>query len=233
MSIGSVINEVFEYYRKAWRDYALLGGLVFVPLGLLAALAQHQSTDALSSLYVWSVVSKVVMIVATTWLQAAVAVRSEEQRNGRPLPGPRETYALVQPFLFPVLAVSAISAVAFLLLSLLGVIGLPFLVFLLTRWVVLVPVTVVEGLDVKGVFRRANELAKGKFFELLLLALLSVIIIAVVYLTVAAITGALPRFASTWISLTAVGALAIPPVMLMWNVAYFQLSRRSRRGVPA
>jgi hypothetical protein len=233
MSVGSVVNEMFEYYRRAWRQYALLAGAVFLPLGLLAAIAQHETHGALKSLYVWSVISKVAMIVATTWLQAAVAVRSEEQRNGRPLPGPRDTYELVRPYLFPVLAVSAISAVAFLLLSLLGVIGLPFLIFLLTRWVVLIPVTVVETLGVKAVFRRSNELAKGKIFELLLLALLSVIIIAVIYLTCAAIIGALPHCASTWLSLTGVGAIGIPPVMLMWNVAYFQLTRRSRAGVPA
>jgi hypothetical protein len=233
MSIGSVLNETFEYYRRAWRQYALLGGLVFLPLGLLVAVTQHHSGTALRSLYVWSVVSKVAMIVATTWLQAAVAIRSEQQRNGRPLPGPRETVELVQPYLFPVLAVSALSAVAFLLLSFLGVIGLPFLVFLLTRWVVLIPVTVIEGLTVKAVFRRANELAKGKFFDLLLMALLSVIIVAVVYLVGAAITGALPRFASSWIALVFVGAIGVPPVMLMWTVAFFQLSRRTMRGVPA
>ncbi len=232
MSIGSVINEMVEYYRRAWRQYGVLSAVVFLPLGLLAALAQRHTGDTLRSLYVWGVISKVAMIVATTWLQAAVAVRSEEQRNGRALPGPRETIRLVQPFLFPVLAVSAISAVAFLLLSLLGVIGLPFLVFLLTRWVVLVPVTVIEGLEIKQVFRRAHELAKGKFFDLLLLALLSVIVIAVIYLAVEAVAGSLPHFAATWISLTVVGAIGMPPVMLLWTVAFFQLSRRSRRGVP-
>lgn len=234
MSIGSVLNESFEYWRRAWREYSLLSALVFIPLGLLVALAQHDANgDAVSSLLVWGVISKVAMIVATTWLQAAVVVRSEEQRNGRPLPGFRDTYRLVQPCLFAILAVSALSAVAFLALSLIGVIGLPFLIFLLTRWVVLVPVTVVEALPPRAVFRRAHELSRGKFFDLLLLALLSVILVAVVYMVGSIVTGALSRFGTTWLSMVFVGGIGIPPVMLMWTVAYFQLSRKSTRPARA
>ena len=230
MNIGSVLNETYEYYRRAWREYALLSALVFIPLGLLAALTQHNSTnDSIRSLYVWGVITKVTLIVATTWLQAAVVVRSNEQRNSRPLPGVRETYRLVQPYLMPVLAVSALSGLAFLLLSLLGVIGLPFLVFLLTRWIVLVPVVVIEGTPTRAVFRRSHDLARGKFFDLLLLALFSVIVIAVVYLIGAAVFGSLSRFAATWIAMVFVGAIGIPPVMLMWTVAYFQLARGAQR----
>lgn len=227
MTIGSVLNETYEYLRKGWRDYALLSGAVFVPLGLLTALAQHGSAnDSIRSVYVWGVVSKVAIIVLSTWLQAAVVVRSEEQRHGRGLPGIRETYELVKPHLFTVLAVSAVSAAVFLALSLLGVVGLPILIFLLTRWVVLVPIVVVEGVPGRAVFRRANDLAKGKFFDLLLLALLSVILLAVVFMVGAAIASPLPRFGATWFATTFVGALGIPVTMLMWTVAYFQIARR-------
>ena len=44
----------------------------------VAALAQHGSAnDSLRSIYVWGVVSKVAIIVLSTWLQAAVVVRSD------------------------------------------------------------------------------------------------------------------------------------------------------------
>lgn len=231
MTIGTVLNELVEYYRRSWREYALLGCIVFVPLGLLVAIAQHARTaDDVTMRYVWGVISTVATIVGSSWLQTAVILRCEEQRNGRPLPGVGEIYARTKPYLLPVLTVAVGASAVFWALSLLGVLALPFLVFLLTRWIIVMPIVVIEGTPLRGILRRSNAVARGKFFDLLLLALLSVIILTVTFLAGGAITSPLTRFGQTWFATAFVGAIAIPPVMLASTVAYFQLSRA--RAVP-
>lgn len=226
MTIGTVLNEVYEYYRRSWREYALLSGMVFVPLGLLVALAQHARTgEDVTMRYVWGVVSTVAMIVGSSWLQTAVILRCEEQRNGRPLPGVGELYRRTRPYLMSVLSVALAASAVFWALSLLGVLALPVLVFLLTRWIIVMPIVVLEGTPLRGLFRRSNAVARGKFFDLLLLALLSVVVLAMMFLAGGAITSPLSRFGQTWIATALVGAVAIPPVMLAGTVAYFQLAR--------
>lgn len=226
MTIGTVLTEVYEYYRRSWREYALLSGTVFVPLGLLVAIAQHaRSSNDVTSRYVWGVVSTVAMIVGSSWLQTAVILRCEEQRNGRPLPGLRELYRRTAPHLLSVLAVAVGASAVFWALSLLGLLALPFLVFLLTRWIIVMPIVVLEQAPLRTILRRSNTVARGKFFDLLMLALLSVVVLAMTFLAGGAITSPLSRFVQTWIATAFVGAVAIPPVMLAATVAYYQLTR--------
>lgn len=231
MTIGTVLTEVVEYYRRSWREYMLLSGLVFVPLGVLMAIAQHTRTDGdVTMRYVWGVISTVAMIVASSWLQTAVILRCEEQRNGRPLPGLAELYRRATPYLVPVLSVAVAASAVFWALSLLGVLAIPFLIFLLTRWIIVMPIVVLEGMPLRGIWRRSNAVAKGRFFDLLLLSLLSVVVLAVTYLAGGAILSPVTRFGQTWFATVFVGTIAIPPVMLAATVAYFQLSRS--RPVP-
>jgi hypothetical protein len=68
-------------------------------------------------------------------------------------------------------------------------------------------------------------MAKGKFFDLMLLALLSVIILSVLTLAGLAAFAFLPAFGQMWLATAAVGVLGVPPVLLMWTTVYFQLNR--------
>ena len=238
MSIGSVLNETYEYYRRAWRHYALLGGALFIVIGVLVALAQHSRAHREGAIVlVWWVIATVVTIVGTAWLQAVVTVASNQLRNGLPFPSMQELRHLMQPLYMPVLSAALSASLLVYALSLplyvapaLLVLVLPLFIFLLTRWVVLIPMVVTEGTPNRQLLRRANELSKGKFFDLMLLTLMSVVLIGVSSIAAGVIASFLPEFGRVWFSTFITGALAIPPIMVAWTVTYFQLARH--RAVP-
>lgn len=227
MTVGSVLSESYEYYRHSARRFTVLAASMFAFTSLLFALADGaKRRDDLSVASVWQIVFTVVTIVGSAWLQAALILAVEEQRNGRPMLPSAELYRRAKRFLLPVLVVALGAALLAGLLSLLSLIAIPILLFLLTRWVVCVPIVVVEEISLRKVFRRANDLLKGKFLDMLLLALLSFIILTVATLAGLAIFAFLPRFPQMWLSMFLANTLTIPPVMVAWTVAYLQLSRR-------
>jgi MFS family permease len=226
MSLGSIFNESYEYYRRSARRFTALAASMFALTSLLFAIAddaKHRNSLAVAS--VWQIVFTVATIVGSAWLQSALIVALEEDRNGRPQPSRAELYRRARPFLLPVLIVALGAALVAGLLSLLSLIAIPILVFLLTRWVICVPIVVVEEISLRKVFRRANDLLKGNFVNMLLLALLSFIILTVATLAGLALFAFLPRIPRTWLAMFLANTIAIPPVMVAWTVAYYQLAR--------
>lgn len=226
MTVGSVLNETFEYYRRSGRRFTALAAVMFALTSLLFAIVDDaKRRDDLTVASVWQVVFTVATIVGSAWLQAALIVALEEERNGRRLPPTGELYRRARPYLLPVLIAALTAALVAGLLSLLTLVAIPILLFLLTRWVVTVPVIVLERHQLRKVFRRANDLVKGNFFNMLLLSLLSFIILTVVTLAGLAIFSFLPRFGQLWLAMFLADTIAIPPVMIAWTVAYYQLAR--------
>jgi hypothetical protein len=227
VTIGSVLNEALEYYRKAWRHYTGVSAALFLVIGVLAAVAQEgRGSNSVVAEIGLNVVFTVAMIVGSSWLHAAVVISSEEQRHGRSFPEPAVLWEAVRPTMFRVLSAATIAAlVLYFLSALLSVIALPLIVFLMTRWPLITPTVVLEDMPLKSVFRRCHTMAKGKFFDLMLLALLSVIILSVLTLAGLAAFAFLPAFGQMWLATAAVGVLGVPPVLLMWTTVYFQLNR--------
>lgn len=227
MTIGSVLNEAFEYYRKAWRYYLSVSAALFLVIGVLAAIAQEaRAGDSIAAEIALNVVFTVAMIVGSSWLHAAVVISSEEQRHGRRLPDPTTLWEAVRPTMFRVLAAATIAAlILYLISALLSVLALPIIVFLMTRWPLITPAVVLEDVPLKSVFRRCHTMARGKFFDLMLLALLSVIILSVLTLAGLQVFAFLPDFGQLWLATAAVGVVGVPPVLLLWTTAYFQLTR--------
>ena len=226
MTVGSVLNESYEYYRRSARRFTALAASMFAFTSLLFALvddARHRDNASVAT--VWQIVFTVATIVGSAWLQAALILAVEEQRNGRAQLSRTELYRRGKRFLLPVLIVALGASLLAGLLSLLSLIAIPILLFLLTRWVICVPIVVVEEIQLRKVFRRANELLKGNFLNMLLLALLSFIILTVATLAGLAIFAFLPRFPQMWLSMFLANTIAIPPVMVAWTVAYHQLAR--------
>ena len=226
MTVGSVLNESYEYYRRSARRFTTVAASIFALTSLLFAIADDaKRRDNAAVASVWQIVFTVATIVGSAWLQSALIVAVEEERHGRPQPPSAELYRRAKPFLLPVLIVALAAALLAGVLSLLSVIAIPILLFLLTRWVICVPIVVIEEISLRKVFRRANDLLKGNFFNMLLLALMSFIILTVITLAGLAIFTFLPRFPQLWLAMFLANTIAIPPVMVAWTVAYYQLAR--------
>ena len=226
MTVGSILNESYEYYRRAGRRLTALAASMFALTSLLFAVAddaKHRDSVAIAS--VWQIVFTVTTIVGSAWLQAVLILAVEEGRNGRPQPPGAELYRRAKPYLLPVLIVALGASLLAGVLSLLSLIAIPILLFLLTRWVICVPIVVVEEISLRKVFGRANTLLKGNFLNMLLLALLSFIILTMMTLAGLALLAFLPQFPRVWLAMFLANTIAMPPVMVAWTVAYYQLAR--------
>jgi hypothetical protein len=180
-------------------------------------------------------------------LQALHVVEAAEVREGRPAPL-RESFRAVRPRLRPllgaillgmlkligvyVLFVAALVA-AVLEHSVTGVVGglvafYALLLYLVSRWSMVVPVILLEGIGARKAFRRSRRLVHGHGFRVLGVILLASLAYALVDLTVERIVGVAVDGETMRAFLKKVVAepLAGPFLVLMWTNAYFALGGR-------
>jgi membrane-anchored glycerophosphoryl diester phosphodiesterase (GDPDase) len=104
--------------------------------------------------------------------------------------------------------------------------------FLMTRWILVVPVIVLEKRSASEALERSWELVKGSSWPVFGLTLLTMIALGVgsslVRLALFPLS-ALPGFLATWIVGTIASSLTAPLAALAWTLAYFELVRERAR----
>jgi len=110
--------------------------------------------------------------------------------------------------------------------------GLVFLVVpglvLLTRWIFIVPVIVLEKKSAGESFGRSWELVKGSSWPVFALIFLTTIVLGVgswlISLALFSFS-VLPHFLAAWLVGTIASSLAAPFAALVWTLGYFELAR--------
>src|SRR5919199_3124654 len=159
MRVGEVLGEGWAMYKRFFRPFFLTAFVVFAVLDLLSALADRAGTNhSVLGWVFWTLVSIVVGLVGTFWVQSALVELVRDVRDGRVDRSVGETYRAVQPRLPAVIVAGVLAAIG---------IGLGFIalvipgLFLLTIWSMLVPVIVLEGRSAGESFSRSRELVRG------------------------------------------------------------------------
>ena len=230
MSVERVLRQAWELYREFFKRFVLIAAVVFFVLELFSAFSKslvhsRHWVDAV----IWGVATVLIWIVGTFWVQGALVEAIREVRDGHTDFSVEELYVRVRPLLPALMAAGFAAAIGVVFgLVLLVVPGL----VLLTRWVLIVPVIVLEKKSAGEAFDRSWELVRGSSWSVFGLVFLTVVALAVGSSLESVLLfslSALPRFLASWLVGTITSSLLAPLVALSWTLAYFELTREQVR----
>jgi hypothetical protein len=217
-----VLGEAWDLYKAHWRHLLPISFLVYLALGVINLLLVTTLT------WFGAILGTVISLVGIFWVQGALVRAVEDVRDGRADLSLGDTFDRVRPQLASIIVAGLLAALGILVgLVLLIVPGL----VLLTWWVLVIPVIVLEQLRAGEAFTRSRELVRGhgwSVFGVIVLTLLLVIAFGIVLsLLLIPVSDWLRSFLSNLIS----GTLVTPFIAVTWTILYYRL--RSVKEAPA
>ena len=209
-----VLSEAWGMYKAHWRTLLPIAFVVYLALGLINLLLVATLT------WFGALLGAIVALVGVFWLQGALVRAVEDVRDGRADLSLGETFERVRPQLGSIIVGGLLAALGILIgLVLLIVPGL----VLLTWWVLVIPVIVLEQLRAGEAFTRSRELVRGhgwSVFGVIVLTLLIVIGVSIVLsLLLLPVSDWLQSFLSNVVS----GTLVAPFIAVTWTLLYYRL----------
>ena len=209
-----VLSEAWGMYKAHWRTLLPIAFVVYIALSLINLL--------LVSTLMWfgAILGSIVSLVGVFWLQGALVRAVEDVRDGRADLSLGDTFERVRPQLGAIIVGGLLAAIGILIgLVLLIVPGL----VLLTWWVLVIPVIVLEEARAGEAFSRSRELVRGhgwSVFGVIVLTLLIVIGVSIVLsLLLLPVSDWLQNFVSNVVS----GTLVAPFIAVTWTLLYYRL----------
>ncbi len=221
MTVGGVLTEAFQLYRRFFVRFFLTAAAVFVVLNLLSAIAADSRADADDAVAAfWGLIGLFAALVGSLWVQGALTATVADVRDGRADEGIEATYRRVRPALVPLLLAGLLAGLGIALgLVLFIVPGL----FLLTRWVLVTPIVVLERRKATEALGRSWELVKGHGWTVFGVIVVTVLLSFVAQVIFIAVFAFLPAFFQNWIGGVIANSLITPFLALAWTLMYFHL----------
>ncbi len=221
MSVGSVLSEALDLYKRHFTRFFLTAAAVFVLVDLLGAIATDASSDGGVGLFFWRLVYLVIAFVGSFWVQGALVAAVADVRDGKVDSTVGDLYDRVRPHLAALISSGVLAAIGIGL----GILALviPGLI-LITRWILIVPVIVLENRSAGESFGRSRELVRGNGRSVFLVIIVTLLIAVLANGLAIAVFAFLPDFLQSWIGGTIASSLTAPFVALAWTVMYFRLS---------
>jgi hypothetical protein len=223
MRAGEVMAEAWDAYRSHFVHLIPIALAVYVLIALLSFL--------LVALLGWLgvVVAGLIGFAGVFWIQGALVVAIEDVRDGRPDLSIRETLARVWPKL-NILTIAGLLAVLGVTLGLFLLL-VPGLV-LLTWWLLIVPVIMLEDAGVVRAFGRSRELVRGHGWSVFGVILLTVLVLVAVAIAFGLISEGFDSGLARLLFDIASRTLTAPFVALAWTMTYYRL-RSLEQPAPA
>lgn len=221
MSVGSVLSEAFDLYKRFFTRFFLTAAAVFVLVDLLGAIATDARSAGGAGEVFWTLVFLVIAFVGSFWVQGALVAAVADVRDGKIDSTVGDLYDRVRPHL-AALIVSGVLAAVGIGLGLIALV-IPGLV-LMTRWILIVPVIVLEGRSAGDAFGRSRELVRGHGWAVFGVIFVTLVIAVIANGLATSIFAFLPDFLQAWVGGTIASSLTAPFVALSWTVMYFRLS---------
>lgn len=213
MDPGDVIRETWELYRAHWRHLVTIAAVVYVPLGGVSALLALGGWPGVLA-------ANILNLAAIFLVQGALVKAVEDVRDGRPDMSVPETFGHAGGRLVT-LAVAGILAVLGILIGL-ALLLVPGLV-LLTWWLVLSPVIMIECRGVSDAFGRSRALVRGSAWPVFGVVVLTFLVLLAFTLALGIalvpLAGELRGFLQSAVGNT----LAAPFAAVAWTLTYFRL----------
>jgi hypothetical protein len=225
VAVGDVLSEALDLYQRFFRRFVLIAASVFVLVDLLAAIAADARGGSRPVFALWTLVYVLIALVGAFWVQGALVAAVQDARDGKLDRKIGDLYDSVRPRLPALIAAGVLAGVgAGIGLVLFVVPGL----ILLTRWILIAPVIVLEGRRASEAFKRSAELVKGNGRPVFGVIVSTLLIGIVAHGVLIRIFAFLPAFAANWAGGLLADSLVTPFVALSWTVMYFQLSQKSK-----
>jgi hypothetical protein len=209
-----VLGEAWALYKRHWRHLLPIAFVVYLLLSLLVLL--------LAWLLGWlgAIAAVLVSIVGTFWIQGALVVAVDDVRDGRPDLSISETLSRVAPRITTLTLAGLLAGIAILIgLALLIVPGL----VLLTWWLFIVPVIMLEGAGVMDSFGRSRELVRGNGWNVFGLLILTILILIGAQIILALILIPLPDAVQGYVGNLVSNTLFTPFLAAAWTLGYYRL----------
>ncbi|WP_217921394.1 hypothetical protein [Miltoncostaea oceani] len=213
MDPGDILRRTWDLYRSHLRHLVTIAAVVYVPMGVIAALLVMTGWPGV-------VAANVLNTAALFLVQGAVVTTVADVRDGRRDLGVAETLATAGRRLVPVALAGVLATLGILLgLLLLIVPGL----ILLTWWLVISPVILLESSDVGASFGRSRALVHGHAWPVFGVVVLTLLVLLALGLAVGIVLSPLDEALRGFL-VTAIGnSLAAPFAGVAWTLTYFRL----------
>jgi hypothetical protein len=222
MDPGDILRRTWELYRAHWIHLVAIAAVIYVPLGAAsAALALGGWPGILTA--------DILNLAAIFPVQGALVKAVEDVRDGRRDLSVAATLRHAGGRLL-VLALAGVLATLGIIagLALLVVPGL----VLLTWWVVLAPVIMLESCGVWHGFGRSRELVRGSAWPVFGVVVLTLLVLLAFSLALGIALTPLGGVARGFLQAAIGQTLAAPFAAVAWTLTYFRLRDLERRRAP-
>lgn len=219
---SGVIGEAWETFKAHWRHLVPIALVVYVAVALISLV--------LVLLLTWfgAILSFIISLIALFWVQGALVRAVEDIRDGRADMSLGETYERVRPQL-PAIIVGGLLAglgIAFGLVLLI----VPGLI-LLTWWIVIIPVIVLEERSAGEAFSRSRQLVRGHAWSVFGVIVLTILLVIAFNIVLGILLLPVSDWLQSFVSNIVIGTVVTPFVVVTWTTLYYRL--RAAKEPPA
>ena len=218
-----VLTEAWTVYKAHWQHLLTIALAVYAAVALIGLVI-----GLILEGWAAAIVTGLISLVATFWLQGALVRAVDDIRDGRPDMTFSETLGRVRPQLPSIMVAGIIAAIGILLGLLLFVV--PGLV-LLTWWVLVIPVIVLENRSAGESFGRSRELVRGYGWNVFGVIVLTVLILIGFRIALDLVLFPLSNAFQAFVTELVIGTVATPFAVVAWTLLYFRL--RGAKDGPA
>jgi len=219
---SGVIGEAWETYKAHWRHLVPIALVVYVAVALISLV--------LVLLLTWfgAILSFIISLIALFWVQGALVRAVEDIRDGRADMSLGETYERVRPQLPAIIVAGLLAGLGIALgLVLLIVPGL----ILLTWWIVIIPVIVLEERSAGESFSRSRELVRGHAWSVFGVIVLTILLVIAFNIVLGLLLLPVSDWLQSFLSNIIIGTVVTPFVVVTWTTLYYRL--RAAKEPPA
>jgi hypothetical protein len=209
-----VLSEAWGLYKRHWQHLLTISFIVFLAVALIALL--------LVALLTWfgAILAAIISLVATFWVQGALVRAVDDVRDGRADLSVGETFSRVRPQLPAIIVAGILAGLGIALgLVLLIVPGL----ILLTWWILIIPVIVLEERRAGEAFSRSRELVRGHGWGVFGLIVLTILLVIAFNIVLGIVLLPVADWLRSFLSSVITGTLVTPFVAVVWTLLYFRL----------
>ena len=221
-SRGDPTGEAWETFKAHWRHLVPIALVVYVAVALISLV--------LVLLLTWfgAILSFIISLIALFWVQGALVRAVEDIRDGRADMSLGETYERVRPQLPAIIVGGLLAGLGIALgLVLLIVPGL----ILLTWWIVIIPVIVLEERSAGEAFGRSRELVRGHAWSVFGVIVLTILLVIAFNIVLGILLLPVSDWLRSFLSNIIIGTVVTPFVVVTWTTLYYRL--RAAKEPPA
>lgn len=209
-----VLREAWDLYKRHWQHLLSIAFVVYLAVALASLL--------LVLLLTWfgAIIASILSLIAAFWVQGALVRAVDDVRDGRADLSLGETFNRVRPQLAAIIVAGILAALGiFVGLLLLIVPGL----VLLTWWIVIIPVIVLEGRSAGESFGRSRELVRGYAWSVFGVIILTILLFIAFRIVLGIVLIPFADWLQSFLTEIVVGTIATPFAAVAWTILYYRL----------